>query len=502
MTTIAPAAPNTVQVFGRRIADKWVVAIVYVSALFLDILDTTIVNVAIPALGRELRTESAEWVVLGYTLSLAVWIPTSGWLGDRFGTKRVFLFALMAFTCGSLLCGAAQTIGQLIAFRVIQGIGGGMLTPVGLAMLFRAFPPAERARAAMLIMIPTLAAPALGPVLGGLIVTNISWRWIFLVNFPIGLVALWFGWRHLQEHRHPATGRFDIAGFALSASALALIVYTLSDGPHSGWSSPLVVTCGVVGVLAAIVMTVVELRIPSPMLDLGLLRNSHVPPVQHRRAVLDGQFPRRHVRHAVVPATAARDDAVGRWPDNVSASLRRDGLVGDRRPVLRPCRPAPVDDGRLRLGSVGHCPVHHVGIAHVAVVDPWVDVRARGVHGVCLRPHEGGELRDDRAVTERAGVVDLLDAASGRCIAGCGHHGQHPRRPHVAESGPVGERGQQGPHRCALGVRHCRCLGAGRRAVLVVHPRRRCCSDDGRPKAAGARGVRVLFSRRSAARLR
>ena len=273
MTTIAPAAPNTVQVFGRRIADKWVVAIVYVSALFLDILDTTIVNVAIPALGRELHTESAEWVVLGYTLSLAVWIPTSGWLGDRFGTKRVFLFALMAFTCGSLLCGAAQTIGQLIAFRVIQGIGGGMLTPVGLAMLFRAFPPAERARAAMLIMIPTLAAPALGPVLGGLIVTNISWRWIFLVNFPIGLVALWFGWRHLQEHRHPATGRFDIAGFALSASALALIVYTLSEGPHSGWSSPLVVTCGVVGVLAAIVMTVVELRIPSPMLDLGLLRN-------------------------------------------------------------------------------------------------------------------------------------------------------------------------------------------------------------------------------------
>ena len=273
MTAIAPPAANTVEVFGRRIAYKWVVAIVYVSALFLDILDTTIVNVAIPSLGRELHTENAEWVVLDYTLSLAVWIPTSGWLGDRFGTKRVFMFAQMALTCGSLLCGAAQTIGQLIAFRVVQGIGGGMLTPVGLAMLFRAFLPAERARASTLIMIPTLAAPALGLVLGGLIVTNVSWRWIFLVNGPIGLVALWFGWRHLQEHRHPATGRFDVAGFLLSGSALALIVYTLSEGPHSGWASPLVLTCGVAGVLAAIVMTVVELRIPSPMLDLGLLRN-------------------------------------------------------------------------------------------------------------------------------------------------------------------------------------------------------------------------------------
>ncbi len=273
MTTTAPAIDATVQIFGRRIAYKWIVAIVYVSALFLDILDTTIVNVAIPALGRELHTENAEWVVLGYTLSLAVWIPTSGWLGDRFGTKRTFLFALMAFTLGSLLCGTAQTMSQLIAFRVIQGVGGGMLTPVGLAMLFRAFPPAERARAATLIMIPTLAAPALGPVLGGLIVTNISWRWIFLVNLPIGAVAMWFGWRHLREHRHPATGRFDIAGFLLSGAALALIVYTLSEGPHSGWTSPLVVVCGVTGVVAAIVMTVVELRIPSPMLDLRLLHN-------------------------------------------------------------------------------------------------------------------------------------------------------------------------------------------------------------------------------------
>jgi len=273
VTATAPAPVDTEQLFGRRIEYKWIVAIVYVSALFLDILDTTIVNVAIPSIGRELRTEAAEWAVLGYTLSLAVWIPASGWLGDRFGTKRIFLLALLAFTGGSLLCGTAQTIGQLIAFRAVQGIGGGMLTPVGLAMLFRAFPPAERARAATLIMVPTLVAPALGPVLGGLIVTNFSWRWIFLVNVPIGMVAVWFGWRHLREYQHPATGRFDLAGFVLSGAALALIVYTLSEGPLSGWGSPVVVVCGTAGILAAVAMTIVELRKASPMLDLRLLHN-------------------------------------------------------------------------------------------------------------------------------------------------------------------------------------------------------------------------------------
>lgn len=272
----APAGVSgggTVRLFGRQVAYKWVVAIVYVSALFIDILDATIVNVAIPALGRELHTENAEWVVLGYTLSLAVWIPTSGWLGDRFGTKRTFMFALTAFTIGSVMCGAAQTIDQLIAFRVLQGVGGGMLTPVGVAMLFRAFPPAERARAAMVIMIPTLLAPALGPVLGGLIVTHASWRWLFLVNAPVGVAALWFGWRFLEEHRQPSTGRFDIAGFVFSGSALALIVFALSEGPQSGWLSPLVVGTGVAGAVAAIVTVVVELRVRHPMLDLRLLQN-------------------------------------------------------------------------------------------------------------------------------------------------------------------------------------------------------------------------------------
>ena len=262
-----------VRVLGRTIAYKWVVAIVYVSALFLDILDTTIVNVAIPVLGRELQTSSAEWVVLGYTLSLAVWIRTSGWLGDRFGTRRTFLFALGAFTVGSLLCGLAQTIEQLIAFRVLQGIGGGMLTPVGIAMLFRAFPPAERAKASTVVMIPTLAAPALGPVVGGFITKYFDWRWIFLVNVPIAMVALWFGWKYLREHKEESAGRFDVAGFVLSAAALALVVFSLSEGPRVGWTSTIVLVTGVVGAVCAVLLVNVELRVPNPMVELRLLGN-------------------------------------------------------------------------------------------------------------------------------------------------------------------------------------------------------------------------------------
>lgn len=262
-----------VSVFGKMIQYKWVVAIVYVTALFLDILDTTIVNVAVVPLGEHFQSTNAEWVVLGYTISLAVWIPASGWLGDRYGTKKIFLFALMAFTAGSLLCAMSQTMGQLIAFRVLQGIGGGMLTPVGIAMLYRAFPPSERARAAMVVMIPALCAPALGPVLGGLLVTNFSWHWIFIVNVPIGIAAFFFGLSFLRDYREGRAGRFDIPGFILSGAALALVVYALSDGPIAGWTSRSVVFTGTLGIICAIGMVWWELHVPNPMLDLRLLSN-------------------------------------------------------------------------------------------------------------------------------------------------------------------------------------------------------------------------------------
>jgi EmrB/QacA subfamily drug resistance transporter len=271
----APAAAPLeadVVLFGRPLAYKYVVATVFVSALFLDLLDTTIVNVALRTIGEEFQTEAIEWVVLGYTRSLAVWIPASGWLGDRFGTKRVFMTALGLFVGGSMLCGFAQTIGELVAFRVVQGIGGGMLTPIGVAMLFRAFPPIERARASTIVMIPTLVAPALGPVVGGLLTETLGWRWIFFVNVPFGIAALVFGLRFLREHREPTAGPFDIPGFVLSGFGLGAVLYAMNEGPRLGWTSPAVVGFGVAGLAAIAVLVYVELHVAHPMLALRLFR--------------------------------------------------------------------------------------------------------------------------------------------------------------------------------------------------------------------------------------
>jgi EmrB/QacA subfamily drug resistance transporter len=261
-----------VRMFGRDVAYKYVVAAVFVSALFLDLIDVTIVNVALRSIGEDFQTESIEWIVLGYTLSLAVWIPASGWMGDRFGTKRVFLTALGLFVGGSVLCGFAQTIGQLIAFRVLQGVGGGMLTPVGIAMLFRAFPPIERARASTIVMVPTLAAPALGPIVGGFLTETVGWRWIFFVNIPFGVAAMAFGVRFLREHREPTAGPFDVPGFILSGFGLASIAYALNEGPRSGWTDPWVVGLGISGVCAFAVLVYVETHKPHPMLALRLLK--------------------------------------------------------------------------------------------------------------------------------------------------------------------------------------------------------------------------------------
>jgi EmrB/QacA subfamily drug resistance transporter len=252
---------------------KWLVAIVFVIGLFMDLLDTTIVNVALPTIGTDLgvsKNTTLEWVVTGYLISLAVWIPASGWLGDRIGTKRVFVFALLAFTIGSALCGEAQSIGQLIAFRVLQGIGGGMLTPVGTAMLFRAFPPQERAKASAVLTVPIAIAPTLGPIIGGLLVDHASWRWIFRVNIPIGIIGLIMSVLFLQEHTEPNAGRFDLLGFVLGGAGLPSVLYALSEAPTDGWTSGTVLFFGLGGIALLVALVAVELRMREPILNLRL----------------------------------------------------------------------------------------------------------------------------------------------------------------------------------------------------------------------------------------
>jgi EmrB/QacA subfamily drug resistance transporter len=259
----------------RSFQYKHMVAVAFVLALFMDILDTTIVNVALPTLAKEFGVDTAgvEWVVTGYLLSLALWIPASGWIGDRFGTKRTFLFALGVFTMASALCGLAWNMGSLIAFRILQGVGGGMLTPVGTAMLFRAYPPIERPRASSILASVTVLAPAIGPVLGGFLVEYASWRWIFFVNVPIGIAGFVFAAIFLREHKEPAAGGFDLPGFVLAGVGLASILLALSEGPTDGWGAPLVVGSLVVGIGCLIALVLVEHRVAAPLLDLDLLRD-------------------------------------------------------------------------------------------------------------------------------------------------------------------------------------------------------------------------------------
>ena len=259
----------------RQLNPKVSVSIVFVAAMSMSIMDGTIVNVALPSIGRQLGIPNVllDAVVVAYLLSLAVVIPASGWLGDRWGTKRIFLLALALFTIASALCGLAGSFTLLVFFRFLQGAAGGGLAPVGTAMLYRTFPPAQRVHISSILIIPTVLAPATGHVLGGLLVDQLSWRWVFFVNVPIGIAAFAFGLLFLQEHRESAAGRFDLPGFLLAGSGLALTLYALSEGPTRGWSSPDVLGSTLGGLLLLSAFVVVELRRREPMVDLRLMGN-------------------------------------------------------------------------------------------------------------------------------------------------------------------------------------------------------------------------------------
>ena len=260
---------------AMRINPKISVSVVFVAAMFMNIMDITIVNVALPSIGRQFGvSETAlDSVAVGYLVSLAVVIPAAGWLGDRFGSKQVLLFAIALFTGASALCGLAGSLSELVLFRVVQGVGGGMLAPVGMTMLFRTFPPEERVRASSILTVPTAVAPALGPVLGGLLVTDLSWRWVFFVNLPIGIVAFMFGLVFLEEHREPGPGRFDLPGFLLSGIGFALVMFGISEGADRGWGSTEIVASIVVGTILLAWLVYVELRNSQPLLKLRLYGN-------------------------------------------------------------------------------------------------------------------------------------------------------------------------------------------------------------------------------------
>jgi EmrB/QacA subfamily drug resistance transporter len=256
-----------------QLSNERIVGIVFVAAMFMSIMDSTIMNVALPTLAHQFRstTASAQWVIVGYLLSTAAVVAASGWFGDRFGTKRMMLGAISVFVASSILCALSRNLGQLIAFRIVQGLGGGMVMPLGMTMLIRTYPPERRAQVSRILMFPTVLAPATGPIIGGAIITGLSWRWIFLVNVPIGVGLLVVGARRLPEHRQSADSRFDLQGLFLSAAGLALLLYALSEGPIVGWATPSVLISAVLAVASLGYFVRVELQQSDPLLDLRLL---------------------------------------------------------------------------------------------------------------------------------------------------------------------------------------------------------------------------------------
>jgi EmrB/QacA subfamily drug resistance transporter len=274
MVTASPAQV-TEDRLGREV---WVVSAVVIVGVIMSILDTTIVNVALETLSRELHSSltTIQWVSAGYLLALAMVIPLTGWLSERFGSKEVWMTAVAAFGIGSALCGLAWSAESLIAFRVLQGFGGGMIMPVGMALLAQTAGPRRVGRVMSVVGVPMLLGPILGPVIGGLIVSNVSWRWIFYVNIPIVVLALVLAHRLLnRESGRADPGRLDWRGFLLLSPGLVGIVFGLSEiETHGGVGAPIAFGPIVAGILLVAAFAAYSLRAKRPLIDVRLFGGS------------------------------------------------------------------------------------------------------------------------------------------------------------------------------------------------------------------------------------
>src|SRR3954449_1105736 len=256
----------------------WRIAIVVILGAIMSVLDTTIVNVALQTLSRDLHTslDGIQWVVTGYLLALAAVIPVSGWAAARFGARRMYIISIVLFTLGSLLSGLAWSAATLIGARVLQGLGGGMIMPVGQMILVRAAGPRNMARVMSAIGIPIILAPVFGPTLGGLLVQHVGWQWIFFVNLPIGVAAVFAALRLLPaEKGSPATaGRLDALGLSLVATGLVGVTYGLAESGSAGsLTAPQVLIPLLVGLVLVATFVIRALRIPNPLLDMRLYAN-------------------------------------------------------------------------------------------------------------------------------------------------------------------------------------------------------------------------------------
>ncbi|MDQ7955329.1 MAG: multidrug transporter subunit MdtD [Rhodocyclaceae bacterium] len=270
MSAPTPATHDPSTSSADRRVLLWLVAI----GFFMQTLDATIINTALPAMAASLGESPLRMqsVIVAYSLTMAMLIPASGWLADRFGTRRVFMLAIALFSLGSLACAGSRGLGELVAARVLQGLGGALLLPVGRLSVLRTFPRGEFLQAMSFVAIPGLIGPLLGPTLGGWLVQYASWHWIFLINLPVGLIGLVATQRFMPDARAEQTRRFDLWGYALLAFGMVAISLAIEGGSGLGMRQAGSLVLGVFGFAALVVYWLHAVRHPQPLFSTQLFR--------------------------------------------------------------------------------------------------------------------------------------------------------------------------------------------------------------------------------------
>ncbi|MBO0822978.1 MAG: DHA2 family efflux MFS transporter permease subunit [Actinobacteria bacterium] len=279
MTDVAAAADSD-KITGQILK----IAGVVVLGAIMSILDITVVNVALPtfqttfgSVGHPLAYSEVAWTVTGYTLALATVIPVTGWAADRFGTKRLYMTAIALFTAGSALCSVAANINMLIGFRVLQGLGGGMLMPLGMMIITRAAGPKRMGRLMAILGVPMLLGPIGGPILGGWLIDAASWHWIFLINVPIGVIALFYALAALPKDSPRPSESFDFLGVLMMSPGLALFLYGVSSIPAEGKiGTPKVLVPALIGLALVLTFVLYSFKPKHPLLDLRLFSNRNL----------------------------------------------------------------------------------------------------------------------------------------------------------------------------------------------------------------------------------
>jgi EmrB/QacA subfamily drug resistance transporter len=267
-----PPDPTSEFAALRSPALRLLIPLTVAFAFMMEQLDTTIITTAIPDIARSLGASPLQMnlAITSYILSLAVFIPVSGWFADRYGARRVFIAALLIFTTASGFCGLCATLPQMVAMRVLQGFGGAMMTPVGRLILLRSFPRSQLVTAMTYMTVPAVVGPTLGPLLGGALTTYAGWRWLFYVNIPLGLIGIALAWRFVENTKLPKPPRFDIPGFMLCGAGLALLQFALETVGHPILPPPATTLLFAASVLLLAAYAWYALRRTDPALDLTL----------------------------------------------------------------------------------------------------------------------------------------------------------------------------------------------------------------------------------------